>query len=82
MSDQFHIPDTEQMETIIIALRHNSDRAAESYKKVIFSEQVEKTLNGLPEQCRDEFAQLAYAWGYQPIRYQQGGINAANDERY
>ena len=82
MTTKHFIPDSEYMERLILAIKRNADRDSQGYALLIFKERIERTLEGLPEECRDEFISIANEFGYAPLRYHGDPAAPANDDNY
>ena len=82
MTEQRYIPDSDYMESLIQNIKHSSERQANGYAHLIFSEKIEHTLENLPDECKDEFMKLAGEYGYTPSRYQTRFSETDSDDLY
>ena len=82
MCDKRFIPDSQHLEELVYAIKHNAEREAQGYVRMIFAERIERVLESLPDESKDEFMMIAASNDYQPLRHQVRSLDAANDDHY
>ena len=79
MTKQF-TPDSDHMDGLIYAIRQNAERESQGYLRLIFSEKIERTAEGIPGEAKHEFFSIAKDYGYTPSIRQIKTMEAANDD--